>query len=341
MQSPNTSSSQLSQSSKTDDWCINLQQVSKTYKRKIKALDGISLQVAPGEVFGLLGPNGAGKSTLVKIMMTIVRANKANGTILGHNIGHKGTLANIGYLPEDHRFPPYLTGRQVLEYYAALARVNRRVRKKRASELLDIVGMSEWSSTPVKQYSKGMMQRVGLAQSLMNNPALVLLDEPTDGVDPMGRKDIREVLIRIRDEGRAVFINSHLLSEVEMICSRVAILNKGKVIKQGTIKDLTRDSVRYEIEYTGQPLQWDDNDKDRDKYQDLTAQVKTNGTTILKLLTSDPQQVQPVIDKVRTEGYTIIRVEHKTDTLEELFIKSVQHQQQLSLQNNIPQRSKN
>ena len=177
---------------------IDLRQVIKIYPKRVHALQGVNMHVGCGEVFGLLGPNGAGKSTLVKIMMTVVRPTRAEGTILGHPIGHKPTLARVGYLPENHRFPRYLTGRQVLEFFAALAKVDRPTRRRRAAELLDVVGMSEWANTKIATYSKGMLQRVGLAQALVHDPDLILLDEPTDGVDPVGRRDILNVLDGLR-----------------------------------------------------------------------------------------------------------------------------------------------
>src|SRR6185312_1923410 len=150
------------------------------------ALRGIDLQVRPGEIFGLLGPNGAGKSTLVKIIMTVVRPTRAEGTILGRPVGHKPTLARIGYLPENHRFPRYLTGRQTLEFFAAMTKVDRATARKRADELLETVRMQDWANTKIAMYSKGMLQRIGLAQAMVNDPDLILLDEPTDGVDPVG-----------------------------------------------------------------------------------------------------------------------------------------------------------
>ena len=231
-----------------DGLAIDLQNVVKIYKRRVRALQGVSMRVRRGEVFGLLGPNGAGKSTLVKIMMTVVRPTQAAGTILGNPIGNKPTLARVGYLPENHRFPRYLTGRQVLEFFAALAKVDRPTRRRRAGELLETVGMSQWANTRISTYSKGMLQRVGLAQALVNDPELVLLDEPTDGVDPVGRRDILEVLGRMRQQGKTVFVNSHALSELETICDRVAILVQGQVARQGTIDELTVARQRYEIE---------------------------------------------------------------------------------------------
>src|SRR3954470_7311203 len=200
-----------------DGLAIDLRDVAKVYKGKVHALQGIDMRVRRGEVFGLLGPNGAGKSTLVKIMMTVIRPTRADGTILGHPVGHKPTLRQVGYLPEQHRFPKYLTGRQTLEFFGALAKVDRPTARKRAGELLATVGMSDWADKKIATYSKGMMQRIGIGQALMSNPDLVVLDEPTDGVDPVGRRDIRDVLGRLREQGKTVFVNSHLLQELEMI----------------------------------------------------------------------------------------------------------------------------
>src|SRR5262249_25089230 len=152
-----------------------------------------------------------GKSTLVKIMMTVVHPSRCEGTLLGDPIGHKPTLARVGYLPENHRFPRYLTGRQTLDFFGALSKTPRAVRRKRVDELLATVAMSDWANRKVSIYSKGMMQRIGLACSMMNDPDLILLDEPTDGVDPMGRRDIRDVILNLKKRGKTIFINSHLL----------------------------------------------------------------------------------------------------------------------------------
>jgi ABC-2 type transport system ATP-binding protein len=234
-----------------NDLAMDLHHVAKTYKGKVRALRGIEMQVRRGEIFGLLGPNGAGKSTLVKIMMTIVRPNRADGTVLGRRIGHKATLARTGYLPENGRFPRYLTARQAVEHYGALANVPRRERKRRTGELLETVGMTDWANKRIAGFSKGMVQRIALAQALVNDPELVLLDEPTDGVDPVGRRGFRDVLRHLRDEGRTVFLNSHMLGEVEMVCDRVAILVEGRVVRQGSLDELTAGRTYYEIELHG------------------------------------------------------------------------------------------
>lgn len=226
---------------------IDLHDVRKTYRGKVHALRGVEMRVNRGEVFGLLGPNGAGKSTLVKIMMTVIRPSVCTGTVLGQRVGHKPTLARIGYLPEHHRFPEYLTARQVLGHFAAMSGLDRSQRRKRLPTLLDTVGLGAWGDKRVRGFSKGMRQRLGIASSLMHDPDLVILDEPTDGVDPVGRRDIRELLVRMRVEGRAVLLNSHLLSELEMVCDRVAILVQGKVVSQGTLDELTAPKRYYEL----------------------------------------------------------------------------------------------
>ncbi len=296
---------------------IDLHHVEKTYKGKIHARRDVRMQVQAGEIFGLLGPNGAGKSTLVKIMMTVVRPNRAEGTLLGHPIGHKAALRRVGYLPEHHRFPRYLTGRQALEYYAALAGVDGPSRHSRATELLNTIGMTDWADKKIATYSKGMMQRVGLAQALMNDPELVILDEPTDGVDPVGRRDIRDVLLALRDQGKTIFINSHLLSELEMVCDRVAILVQGRVARQGRIDDLTADSRRYEIVIDAAAPAW------AAGHGDLRVEATADGRTTLVCKGVEASSIQSILDRLRADKLTIVSVQPVRETLEDLFMRAV------------------
>ncbi len=309
----------------SDGLAIDLQHVAKTYRRKIHALRGIALRVHPGEIFGLLGPNGAGKSTLVKIIMTVIRPSRAEGSVLGRPVCQKSTLAEIGYLPENHRFPPYLTGRQTLEIYAAMAKVDRRTRRRRAGELLDLVGMTQWAKTKIGTYSKGMQQRIGLAQALMNDPKLVVLDEPTDGLDPVGRRDTRQMLQQLRDQGRTVFLNSHLLGEVEQVCDRVAILVGGQVVRQGTIEDLAYRDRHFEIELDGEP-----NDDLSNTIRAAIepgnlpsgASVEVEGV-VVRIGSDRPEAVQPVLDALRKRQLVIrsVRLAHRS--LEDFFIEVV------------------
>lgn len=305
---------------------VDLKHVAKTYGRRVSALRGIALEVRRGEVFGLLGPNGAGKSTLVKILMTVVRPTRAEGTVLGRPVGHRPTLARIGYLPEHHRLPPYLTGRQALEYYGALGAVGRDVRRRRAEELINRVGLRDRARFRVSTYSKGMQQRIGLAQALMNDPDLVVLDEPTDGLDPIARKEVRELLLELRGRGKTVFLNSHLLGEVEQVCDRVAILVAGQVVHQGTIAAITARQRRYEIEVaaeTGVDLA---RAVAAACPPELGMPVCWTGR-ILEVATADPRAVQPVIDRLRAAGLILLAVRPVQQSLEDFFVEAVSARQ--------------
>ena len=299
---------------------IDLHDVKKTYRGKVQALRGVAMQVARGEVFGLIGPNGAGKSTLVKIMMTVIRPSTVTGTMLGAPIGHKPTLAKVGYLPEHHRMPEYLTGGQVLDYFGRLTGTSRSDRRTRAAKLLDLVGMTEWRDKCIGSYSKGMMQRIGIAQALINDPDLIVLDEPTDGVDPVGRRDIRDMLQQLKDENRTVFLNSHLLSELEMVCDRVAILVKGQVAKQGTIDDLTRESRSYEIEIAGTAPEWATTD---DTITVTPGPAVRRDHTVLRIITDDATHIQSTLDRLRSDQRVITAVTPRRDSLEDLFMSAV------------------
>ena len=293
---------------------IDLRNVRKTYKGRIEALRGVDLAVGEGEIFGLLGPNGAGKSTIVKIMMTVVRATAGGGTLLGQPLGDKGALARVGYLPEHHRFPAYLTGRQVVDFFGALAGMRRVERRVRTEAMLDLVRMRDWADRRLGTYSKGMQQRVGLAASLVNDPRLVVLDEPTDGVDPVGRKEIRDLLVRLRGEGRTIFVNSHLLSEIEMVSDRVAIMVQGRVWAQGTIDDLTRSSRRFEISVRGAAPEW---------ASSMGSVRMEPGSTTIALQVADAIEAQPTIDRLRAQGVIIERAVSVRESLEDLFIRAV------------------
>jgi len=294
---------------------IDLLDVTKMYAGRVHALQGVSMQVRRGEIFGLLGPNGAGKSTLVKIMTTIVRPTTARGSILGQPIGHRPTLARVGYLPEHHRFPQYLTGRQCVEFFGAMSLMRRAERRARAAEMLEVVGMGAWGDRRVGTYSKGMQQRTGLAAALVNDPELVILDEPTDGVDPVGRREIRDVLVRMRDEGRTVFLNSHLLSEVELVSDRVAIMLKGKVERQGSLAELTDDSRRWRVSFEGAAPAW---------IGEFGAAAATApGRFAVEFPSDDLARVQSLIDRLRADGLAVVGVTETRESLEDLFMRLV------------------
>ena len=225
---------------------IQVKDLEKTYRsgvfrrRTLHALQKVTLEVPQGEIYGLLGPNGAGKTTLIKVLLGIVRKSAGDATVLGRRAGDVEARRKIGYLPENHRIPRHLTGSTALEYYGCLSGLSVAEVHRRAPELLDVVGLKGREKDRVSGYSKGMQQRLGLAQAMLHKPKLIILDEPTDGVDPVGRKEIREVLRRLAADGATVFLNSHLLQEIELICENVAILTNGQVRKTGSVKELTQ-----------------------------------------------------------------------------------------------------
>jgi ABC-2 type transport system ATP-binding protein len=226
------------------DYAIETRGLSKTYNGRIQALKSLDLRVRVGSCFGLLGPNGAGKSTLVKTLLSIVHASSGSAQLLGTDFQDPAARKSVGYLPEGHRFPSYLTGRGVCLYFGQLAGLRVADLKRDIDEKLALVSMGEWADTKVTRYSKGMLQRLGLAQAMLGNPALLFLDEPTDGVDPVGRYELRNVIRSIQAAGTTIFLNSHLLSEVEEICDEVAILHRGAILQQGSVSSITAAAKR-------------------------------------------------------------------------------------------------
>jgi ABC-2 type transport system ATP-binding protein len=280
----------------------------------IHALKPIELEIAPGEVFGLLGPNGAGKTTLIKMLLGIVHPTSGRATILERPIGSPESKERVGYLPENHRYPAYLSGGGVLRYFGKLSGIDNAELKQRMSSLLELVQMSRWRTTRMKKYSKGMMQRIGLAQALINDPRVVFLDEPTDGVDPVGRKEIRDIITRLRDEGRTVFFNSHLLSEVEMVCDRVAILNRGELVRIGTVRELTDAHSSYRIEVA---------EEHRERLRSVLASIglPSDGESLVRASTL--ADLNALVDRLRTDGILISSIAPARQTLEELFFDTI------------------
>lgn len=205
--------------------------------RKKRILDGISFRVREREIFGFIGPNGAGKTTTLKVLMGLIRATSGKASILGHDVSEVAFRRQIGFLPEQPYFYEYLTGREILRFYAKLSGVSPRSREGRVTELLELVGLSAAGNLRLRGYSKGMLQRIGIAQALVHDPQVVFLDEPMSGLDPVGRKEVRDIILRLRSEGKTVFMNTHILSDVEMVCDRVAIIVNGKIRYEGAIDE--------------------------------------------------------------------------------------------------------
>ncbi|HEX4165399.1 MAG TPA: ABC transporter ATP-binding protein [Bryobacteraceae bacterium] len=303
------------------DSAIETEGLRKIYRsrfrgREIKAVNGLSLRVPVGVKYGLLGPNGAGKTTFVKMLLSAVRPSAGTAAIFGRDVRDPEARRPVGYLPENHRFPTYLTGQSMLDFYSALSGMAGSERRKRVPEMLALVGLEEWGDVRIRKYSKGMLQRLGLAQALMHRPRLLVLDEPTDGVDPVGRRDIRDILNRLTGQGVTVFINSHLLGEVESFCEYVAILRKGEIALEGKISALVS-GRGYRIIASEVPTA-------------LIVELRTAATFVassdrgIEFAAPTLQESNSIIDRIRAGGGLIQSVTASSSSLEEVFISATE-----------------
>jgi ABC-2 type transport system ATP-binding protein len=286
-------------------------------RRELKAVDDISLRVPLGSTYGLLGPNGAGKTTFVKMLLSCTHATGGTARVFGRDTRDPAARKPIGYLPENHRFPTYMTGWGMLDFYGALSGLETSPRRKLIPEMLALVGLDEraWNLR-LGKYSKGMLQRVGLAQALIHKPRLLVLDEPSDGVDPVGRKQIRDVLQQLEQQGVTIFLNSHLLAEVELFCREVAIIQRGRVALAGTVRELTQGSG-YRVESAGVPEQ-------------LQTELRGSARSVhavdgtVQLLYSTREEANRAVDLLRANRCEIESLARSRSTLEEVFMKTVE-----------------
>ncbi len=307
---------------------ISTSAITKMYRRgflwskPFEALKGVSLEVAPGQIFGLLGPNGAGKTTLIKILLGIVRKTSGQATVMGFQAGSMDARRHVGYLPENHRIPRHLTANSAMEYYGQLSGMSLSEIRNERPRLLEMVGLRGRERDRVAGYSKGMLQRLGLAQSMLHRPPLIILDEPTDGVDPVGRKEIRDVLRQLVSEGHTILMNSHLLQEIEMVCDRVAILDKGRLIRVGTVQDLKSSigeaPMQFQLQGSLSTVQ---------SVFSMHAHARivevAPGYVQVDVPMSDQPAVDAVIDAIRREEISIYKVARRERTLEEVFMTTV------------------
>jgi len=282
----------------------------------VRALDGLSLSIDGGQIFGFLGANGAGKTTTLKLLMRLIFPTEGSARILGHDIADVHMHQRIGYLPENPYFYDYLTAREFLEYCAEIFGLQAAERKKRAAELLARVRLDEkrWD-TQLRKFSKGMLQRVGLAQSLVNDPEIVFLDEPMSGLDPVGRREVRDLIAALRDEGKTVFMCSHILSDIEVLCDRVAILKKGKLAQVGYLDELrqtTEGPNRMEVIATG---------TDAATLKQHLPEAEIDPTPRgLRIEISSENEIERVLAALRKAGGKIVSVQPIKQSLEELFL---------------------
>jgi ABC-2 type transport system ATP-binding protein len=305
---------------------IRTEALTKHYKvgfwrpRPYLALDSLTLRVGPGEVFGFLGPNGAGKTTTLKLLMQLIFPTSGSAEILGKPVGDLAVKRRISYLPENPYFYDYLTAEELLQYFASLFGYSSNDRRERTARLLDEVGIGAERRLQLRKFSKGMLQRVGIAQALINDPEVIFLDEPMSGLDPLGRREIRELILRLRDRGCTVFFSSHVLSDAETLCSRVAILAKGRLVASGELSEMLAFRARgWELVVSGLS-------------DAALAAAKARGDVIratavgedryaLELPLSPPPE--RTLAALVAQGAALVSLTPVRDTLEDFFVKQV------------------
>ena len=289
-------------------------------QRPYLALEALTLKVGQGEVFGFLGPNGAGKTTALKLLMQLIYPTSGRAEILGRPVGDVEVKRRIGYLPENPYFYDYLSAEELLEYFGALFGHPAAERRRRASALLDEVGIGAERRLQLRKFSKGMLQRVGIAQAIINEPEVVFLDEPMSGLDPLGRRELRELILRLRDRGCTVFFSSHVLSDAEALCSRVAILANGRLVAEGPLSEILAFKVRgWELVVSG--------------LTDAALEEARNHAGVLRATRLGPQRyaldfsltVPPehLLAELVSQGAALVSLNPLRDTLEDFFVRQV------------------
>ncbi len=289
--------------------------------RRKRVLHGVTFQVDRGEIFGFVGPNGAGKTTTLKILMGLIRPTEGSASILGRDVAESEFRDQIGFLPENPYFYPFLSAREILDFYARLCGVDSRRRAARIDELLEVVNLSYAADARLRTYSKGMLQRVGVAQALINDPEVVFFDEPMSGLDPIGRKEIRDVILSLRAAGKTVFMTTHILHDVEMICDRVAIIVKGAIRHQGCIEDyLLNSTVSTDI-----VLSRLSSETAVSLEENFSVEMRGLGERVE--LTVPEKRVRDVLEAALTSGAQVVSVTPHRSSLEEVFLNAVQDEE--------------
>jgi ABC-2 type transport system ATP-binding protein len=289
--------------------------------RKKRVLHGISFEVRRGEVFGFIGPNGAGKTTTLKVLMGLIRASGGRAELLGHAVGESSYRREVGFAPESPYFYDFLTGREILTFYAQLCDVERARIAGRVDEVLAHVGLSHAGDARLRTYSKGMLQRIGIAQALVHDPSVLFLDEPMSGLDPVGRKEIRDLIVRLNREGKTVFMNTHILSDVEMICDRVAIIVAGRIAYQGALEAIDGERKLYDVTLSSLPADFAEEIESQ-----LAAPLRGRGELVTLRL--GEKEMNEVLQSALARGARVEEVMRHREDLEALFLRAVESQRQ-------------
>lgn len=282
--------------------------------KKKKILKGIHLEVKQGEIFGYLGPNGAGKTTTIKCLLGLIFPEKGEIRILGQPYLSLSAKERIGFLPENPYFYDYLTASEFLEFYSQLFFIKKDKKEDKIQSLLRLVRLEKSAHLQLRKFSRGMLQRIGMAQALLNEPSIVFLDEPLGGLDPLGRKEIRDIITSLRDEGKTVFLSSHILQDIEMICDRVAIIVNGEIINSGRLKDLISEKINFtEVILSGLK---------EEQLRELSESLASSGDRIFLKIT-DESKLEEVLQLVHSQKGKIHSLIPRTETLEDLFVEMV------------------
>ena len=308
----------------TNDVVLKTDSLSKIFKvgfwgRKVTAVQNLDLEVRRGEVFGFLGPNGAGKTTTLKMLMGLIYPTSGTAWIFGREMGDPLTKARLGFLPESPYFYDYLTSREFLAFYGHLFGLRGAVLGKRIDELLELVGQTHAKYLQLRKFSKGMLQRVGIAQALINDPELVVLDEPMSGLDPIGRKEVRDLILRLKESGKTVLFSSHILHDAEVLCDRVAMILKGSLVACGLVTDLLDQGASHQVELVVDRL----SPEGLDHLRPLTDKVVMQGDRMLVVLKSQ-QQVGGALEIIRAAKASLVSLTPQKGSLEDLFIREVE-----------------
>lgn len=301
--------------------CIQTENLSKTYrsgflrKNLVEAVSSLNLSVAPGEILAFLGPNGAGKTTTINLLMGFLQPTTGSVKLFGAHPEDRAVRARLGYLPENYAFYPYLTAVKLLNYFADLLQMNQKERGERIEKLLVQLDLWEARNRSIGSYSRGMKQRLGIVQALLNRPSLLILDEPTSGFDPTGRKMVRDLLLDLKKSGTSILLSSHILSEVESVCDRVVIVNKGRLVRQGTLSEILGKKT-YEIRF-------------RDEHQATGTKLAglgltpTDANTYKSLVALDADLAQQIVKTIVENGAVLEALIPKIETLEDVFLETV------------------
>lgn len=301
---------------------IETDQLQKTYGSKVAVAD-LSLQVPKGEVFGFLGPNGAGKSTSVKMLLGLVAPTSGSALVLGYPPGHAQAMARIGFLPEHFRFHEWLLAHELLDIHGRLYGMDAAIRQKRIPELLELVHLSEHAKSPLSGFSKGMLQRIGLAQALLNKPDLVFLDEPTSALDPFGRMLVRGIIRDLKAQGMTVFLNSHLLGEVEVTCDRVCFIKEGAVVRMLALDDLPTEQTVVEVRVDAVTPALLTALEEVTGNTGLVAQSGKHGSEMLELVVRDEEMLPVIAARTLESGARLYGLIPRRTSLEQMFLEIV------------------